>query len=57
VRTPPTTTGCAPPPGQAVVSEVGPDELARFGASDRLLANVNTPAEYASLEALQGHKL
>ena len=25
--------------------------------SDRLLANVNTPADYAGLEALQGHKL
>ena len=24
---------------------------------DRLLANVNTPADYAGLEALQGHKL
>ena len=33
------------------------DEIARFGASSRLLANVNTPAEYADLEALQGHKL
>ena len=33
------------------------EELSRFGAPSRLLANVNTPAEYASLEALQGHKL
>jgi molybdopterin-guanine dinucleotide biosynthesis protein A len=32
------------------------DEMSRFGAPSRLLANVNTPAEYASLEALQGHK-
>jgi molybdenum cofactor guanylyltransferase len=33
------------------------EELSRFGAPSRLLANVNTPAEYAYLEALQGHKL
>ncbi|HMF97225.1 MAG TPA: molybdenum cofactor guanylyltransferase [Vicinamibacterales bacterium] len=33
------------------------EELSRFGAPSRLLANVNTPAEYARLEALQGHKL
>ncbi|MBI3493663.1 MAG: molybdenum cofactor guanylyltransferase [Acidobacteria bacterium] len=36
------------------------EELDRFGACDRLLANVNTPAEYAGLEstdALQGHQL
>jgi molybdopterin-guanine dinucleotide biosynthesis protein A len=33
------------------------DELGRFGAPPQLLANVNTPAEYARLEALQGHKL
>jgi molybdenum cofactor guanylyltransferase len=39
------------------VRVVTDDEIARFGASSRLLANVNTPAEYASLEALQGHKL
>ena len=32
------------------------EELSRFGAPSRLLANVNTPAEYAHLEALQGHK-
>jgi molybdenum cofactor guanylyltransferase len=32
------------------------EELRRVGAPSRLLANVNTPAEYASLEALQGHK-
>ena len=32
------------------------EELVRFGACDRLLANVNTPAEYAGLEALQGHE-
>ena len=39
------------------VRVVTADEIARFGASSRLLANVNTPAEYADLEALQGHKL
>jgi molybdopterin-guanine dinucleotide biosynthesis protein A len=33
------------------------EEMSRFGAPLRLLANVNTPAEYAHLEALQGHKL
>jgi molybdenum cofactor guanylyltransferase len=33
------------------------EEMSRFGAPSRLLANVNTPAEYAHLEALQGHKL
>src|SRR2546423_227500 len=33
------------------------EEMFRFGAPSRLLANVNTPAEYAHLEALQGHKL
>jgi molybdopterin-guanine dinucleotide biosynthesis protein A len=33
------------------------DEIQRFGDPDRLLANVNTPADYADLEALQGHKL
>jgi hypothetical protein len=33
------------------------EELGRFGDVDRLFANVNTPAEYAGLEALQSHKL
>ena len=33
------------------------EDIRRFGDPDRLLANVNTPAEYAGLEALQGHKL
>jgi hypothetical protein len=33
------------------------EEIDRFGDWRRLLANVNTPAEYAGLEALQGHKL
>jgi|SRR5579871_1915185 len=39
------------------VREVGADELARLGDRDRLLANVNTPAELAALEAPQSHKL
>jgi len=38
------------------VRVVTPEELDRFGDPQRLLANVNTPAEYAGLEALQGHK-
>ena len=33
------------------------EELNRFGDRHRLLANVNTPAEHACLELLQGHKL
>jgi molybdopterin-guanine dinucleotide biosynthesis protein A len=33
------------------------DDIDRFGDRSLLLANVNTPAEYAGLEALQGHKL
>ena len=33
------------------------EEIRRFGDPDRLLANVNTPADYAGLQALQGHKL
>jgi hypothetical protein len=36
--------------------EVTADEMAGFGDHNRLLANVNTPAEYAGLEALQGHE-
>jgi molybdopterin-guanine dinucleotide biosynthesis protein A len=39
------------------VREVSAGELDRFGDRDRLLANVNTPAELADLEASQGHKL
>lgn len=31
-------------------------ELAAFGDPDRLLANVNTPAEYEELEALHDHR-
>jgi molybdopterin-guanine dinucleotide biosynthesis protein A len=33
------------------------EEIDRFGDRHRLLANVNTPAELAALETLQGHKL
>jgi molybdopterin-guanine dinucleotide biosynthesis protein A len=36
---------------------VNTEDMARFGAPPRLLANVNTPAEFAGLEALQDHKL
>jgi molybdopterin-guanine dinucleotide biosynthesis protein A len=32
------------------------EEIDRFGDRYQLLANVNTPAEYAGLETLQGHK-
>jgi molybdopterin-guanine dinucleotide biosynthesis protein A len=33
------------------------NEIDAFGDHHRLLANVNTPGEYGSLEALQGHQL
>ena len=33
------------------------EDIDRFGDRRRLLANVNTPAEYAGLEAFQGHSL
>jgi molybdopterin-guanine dinucleotide biosynthesis protein A len=33
------------------------EDIRRFGDPDRLLSNVNTPADYARLEALQGHEL
>lgn len=32
------------------ISVIGPDDLARFGPPDRLLANVNTPADYARVQ-------
>ena len=32
------------------------EDIRRFGDPERLLANVNTPADYTGLEALQGHK-
>ena len=32
-------------------------DIDRFGDRHRLLANVNTPEEYAGLEALHTHKL
>ena len=38
------------------VRVVESDEIERFGDRHRLLANVNTPADYAGLEALHGHK-
>ena len=36
---------------------VAGEEIERFGDRHRLLANVNTPADYAGLEARQGHNL
>ena len=36
---------------------VDADEIARFGDPRQLLANVNTPAEHGSLEALHNHEL
>jgi molybdopterin-guanine dinucleotide biosynthesis protein A len=40
---------------QVRVREVTPAEIERFGDRRRLLANVNTPAEYEELEAVWGH--
>ena len=40
---------------QLRVRSVSEEELRPFGDPGRLLANVNTPAEYEELEALQGH--
>ncbi len=34
---------------------VTPEELDRFGGERKLLANINTPAEYAGLAALHDH--
>lgn len=42
---------------QMRVREIGPDIIERFGPPARLLANINTPAEFGGLEALSGHKL
>jgi molybdenum cofactor guanylyltransferase len=39
------------------VREVSGEELALFGDDHRLLANVNTPADFADLATLHGHKL
>ena len=39
------------------VRVVTAEEIAAFGDGDRLLTNVNTPAEYVGLEALHGHQL
>jgi len=36
---------------------VAADELDRFGGRHRLLANVNTPADFAEVEALHDHQL
>ena len=37
------------------VREIGPDEVARFGDPERLLANVNTPADLDRVQGLAGH--
>jgi molybdopterin-guanine dinucleotide biosynthesis protein A len=39
------------------VRRVTAEEIDAFGQHHRLLANVNTPAEYGDLEAFQGHQL
>ena len=39
------------------VHAVTADELSALGGSEEWLANVNTPAEYSGLEALQRHEL
>jgi molybdopterin-guanine dinucleotide biosynthesis protein A len=39
------------------VRVVPPEELARFGVADRLVANVNTPADQSELGVLQAHEL
>jgi molybdopterin-guanine dinucleotide biosynthesis protein A len=36
---------------------VSADDMAQFGDPDRLLANVNTPADYGNLEALHSQEL
>jgi molybdenum cofactor guanylyltransferase len=38
------------------VRVVGPNELQAFGDVRRMLANVNSPADFHELEALQGHQ-
>jgi molybdenum cofactor guanylyltransferase len=43
--------------GEMPARVVTAEDIDRFGDRSLLLANVNTPAEYAGLEALQGHKL
>ena len=43
--------------GDVRLRVVAAEEIARFGEPRRLLANVNTPAEHESLEALHNHEL
>jgi molybdopterin-guanine dinucleotide biosynthesis protein A len=43
--------------GQLPTRVVTAEDIDQFGDRRLLLANVNTPAEYVGLEALQGHKL
>lgn len=42
--------------GEIQVDAVGPEALASFGVPERLLANVNTPADLDDLERLPSHK-
>ena len=43
--------------GDVRLRVVTAEEIDRFGNRHRLLANVNTPAEYRSIEALHSHEL
>lgn len=43
--------------GDVRLRVVTAEEIDRFGNRPRLLANVNTPAEYRSIEALHSHEL
>jgi molybdenum cofactor guanylyltransferase len=43
--------------GELRLRAVAAEEIARFGDPHQLLANVNTPAEHESLEALHNHEL
>jgi molybdopterin-guanine dinucleotide biosynthesis protein A len=42
--------------GDLQVQAVGRDAIARYGIAERLLANVNTPADFGELEALPDHE-
>lgn len=43
--------------GEVRTQIVTAEEIRLFGPVERLLANVNTPADYAALETLQGYEL
>jgi molybdopterin-guanine dinucleotide biosynthesis protein A len=34
------------------IAEIGPDEIAAYGPPERLLANLNTPADYARVQSM-----